>query len=201
MGFLAALGGQVVGIAGLAWVRLVFCLLVCFGCAFGGWHFRGLKADAEIAALNAKADREREDRQKAYDKAVADAEAQGRVVDAKHAKEVQAISDQTDKLKQEIVREKYKNLNAGIASTQLGTFWVQHYNAALRTPSGQAAASGVAAGSPKGADLADAADGAIDQWDALYVHTENAKRWAECRSELNALIDFETQGSAPGATQ
>lgn len=192
MGFIASLGAQFAGVAGLAWVKLVFCLLVCAGCAFGGWHFRGLEAQVQIAELNAKADREREERQKAFDAALAENEARGRVAETKHAQEVTALADRSDKLKQEIIRERNKAIRAGERATLLSDFWVLHYNTALRPTSDPSAPATVPAGASKGARPAVTPDGPVDQWDALYVHTENARRWAECRAQLNSLIDFES---------
>lgn len=159
--------------------------------AGAGWEVRGWKADSEIATI--KDDyQERIDAQRA-----AKDEALGKLdlADRKAASELeahkQAIATNSFKIKSEVLNEKANALKSSAPICAISPEWVRIYNEALRPAGDSPEAPGESVATTEGAGASGSGATGADQWEVLWVHAENASRWAECRAQLNALIDYE----------
>lgn len=166
-----------------------------------GWTVRGWKADADMAEVVQAHQAERDARIKATNEALAAADAAGRAAAVQYETRVREISATSQKLKTELRNAESKARAAGAASCPLSPEWVRLYDDALRPGGGASAPTGEPAGAPQGAAAAGAGAAPASEWDVAWVHAENAARWAECRAQLNALIDFEVGDREAVVTQ
>lgn len=161
--------------------------LLLMGASFGaGWTVRGWLDDSHTLVAERKVQADKDARQAAAGVAVAKADTQGRAADAKFSGQAQTINVASDRVKKEISDAKSRADSAG-SSRVLSADWVRLHTEAVR-PGGDPAAP---AGEPAGSPAAPGNAAGPTEWDALWVDAENGRRFAICRSQLNALIDFE----------
>ena len=183
-------------------LRLIGAVVAAALAFLGGWSVRALIADADMAvtvqtyrdemdALARAHEAEREVRIKATAEALAEADKAGRAAAVQYETQIREIATASQKLKTELRNAEAKARAAGTAACPLSTEWVRLYDDALRPGGGASAPSGEPAGQAQGAAAAHAGATPASEWDVAWVHAENAARWAECRAQLNALIDFE----------
>ena len=173
---------------------ILVILAVLFGAVFSGWSARGFKADADISELKREHDQELLERYRFGMEAHKQAEEAGRIVSKAHELRVQELSSATAKLKTELRNAEKKSA----ARCSLPADWVRLYDQALHPGSDPAVdAAGKPAGAPAGAAAADAGVKTTDEWDVAWIHAENSARCAKCRSQLNALIDYELSKISP----
>ena len=170
--------------------RLIGAALAVVVLFLAGWTVRGWKADSDIAALVQAHTEERAARQAAASAAVAKAESDGRDAAVKYEAKIRDISTTSQRLRSELRNAETAARNSGTAVCLLTPEWVRLYDAALRPGGDPGTPSGEPAGSSQGAGASDPGAAPTSEWDVAWVHAENASRWAECRAQLNALIDF-----------
>lgn len=156
-----------------------------------GWEVRGWKADSDISTIKdefqQRIDAQTEAKNKALDElAVANRNAARNLENQK-----QLINDKSFKIKSEVLHEKANALNSSAPVCAISPEWVRIYNDALRSASDPSEGSGKPSATTEGAGDVGAGATGTDQWEVLWVHAENGTRWAECRAQLNALIDYE----------
>lgn len=166
-----------------------------------GWMVRGWIADRDMNATLLAHEQERVERIEAANRAIAAAEQSGRETSAKYEARIREISTVSQKLKTEVLHAQSKAISTAAPVCTIPADWVRLYDEALRPAGGQDSPTGEPAAASKGTASAGAGPASASQWDVLWVHTENAARWAECRAQLNALIDFEQRDDAPVVTQ
>lgn len=166
-----------------------------------GWMVRGWIADRDMNATLLAHEQERVERIEAANRAVAAAEQTGRETSAKYEARIREISTVSQKLKTEVLHAQSKAISSNAPVCSLDGSWVRVYDEALRPASGQDSPTGEPAATTQGAGASGDGASSANQWDVLWVHTENASRWAECRAQLNSLIDFERRDDAPVVTQ
>lgn len=159
--------------------------------AGAGWEVRGWKADSDIATI--KNDyQERIDAQRvAKDEALNKLELVSRKAASELEAHKQAIATKSFKIKSEVLNEKANALKSSAPVCAISPEWVRIYNEALRPAGDTPEGSGESATATEGAGASGSGSAGTDQWEVLWVHAENASRWAECRAQLNALIDYE----------
>ena len=153
---------------------------------YAGWTVRDWKADAAASKVETQIAKKEQARSEGASQAVAKADAEDRQVVVRYVTRVRYIRDDAAQLKGEIRDAEKQADAAGLPRAGLSGEWVRLYNAALHPGGGADSPAGGTAGSPGGAG---AAEPRADEWDVLSVHSENASRWAECRAQLNSLID------------
>lgn len=181
--------------------RLVGAVVAAVILFFAGWTVRGWKAGADMAEVVQAHQMERDARIKATNDALAAADAAGRAIAVQYETRIRDISTASQKLKSELRNAETKARAAGALSCPLSPEWVRLYNDALRPGGGASAPSGEPADSSQGAAATGAGAAPASEWDVAWVHAENAARWAECRAQLNALIDFEVGDREAVVTQ
>jgi len=173
-----------------------FTLWVALGIAissFGaGWTVRGWRADAKEAKAETKAVTQTLVRQQAGDAVIAKADVENRQIVYRYVTRWRTIDAASAAVKEEARDAENQAAVSGAPVVGLSPEWVRLYNAALRPGGGENQGAGGTVGPASGADQP-AAD-APTEWDVLSNHIENAKRWSECRAQLNALIDVEKGG-------
>lgn len=169
-----------------------------------GWTVRGWIADAAMSETLLSFEKERVERIEAANRAIAAAEQHGRDVTVKYESTKRDLLNVSQKLKTEVLHAHNQAIKSAVPVCNLAPEWVRIYDDALRPTSDSSASAGVASDPSAGAGNPETGNGAsppVSEWDVLWVHTENASRWAACRSQLNALIDFETGDGASVVTQ
>lgn len=156
-----------------------------------GWTVRGWKADSDMTEVVQAHQAERDARIKATNEALAAADASGRAAAVQYETRIREISTASQKLKTELRNAESNARASGAAVCPLPSEWVRLYDDALRPGSGASAPTGKPTDSSQGAGSAGSGTSPANEWDVAWVHAENASRWAECRAQLNALIDFE----------
>lgn len=179
-----SLGKRILGFITGWKFMLVAGLIIAAGAGYGGWTARGWKAGSDLAALQASFDADRQAMRDEADRVRDIGDQTGIEASRTFAQESAAISSGTSRVKQGIFNAQREAAAAGRPNCLLDRQWVQLYNEALHPADNADPAAGEPAAAPPGA-------GPVDQWDVQLVHAENAGRWAVCRSNLNALIDFE----------
>ena len=162
-------------------------LVISLACV-SGWVARGWKADADIALIRHEQDQEFLERYRHTMSARKEAEAAGQDASRKYESRLQEISSFSNKLKTEL---RHAEKQASNPACRLPDDWVRLYDASLRAGGDTPATAGKPADQATGTAPADAG-AAISEWDVAWIHAENSARWAACRQQLNALIDFET---------
>lgn len=175
------------------WVRvLVMGLMAC--ALFGsGWRFRGLKADADEARLTAEYRRLEAQAADAVARAQESLAAAGDRSAAALVVKERSVREVSRAVQKGVKDAEKMAVRAGVGACNLSVEWVRLYDAANGRPAGPAVAARDAADSAANAGLS--ASG-YSEWDAIAVHAENAARWASCRNQLDALIDYEQAASA-----
>jgi hypothetical protein len=148
-----------------------------------GWTVRGWRADSQLASKDRRYEAFRNAVVDETAKQIRSAEIRGRAASAKLAKTEVAINTGAAANQKEIFDAQRRAAAAGHAPARFDAEWVRLYNASLQPAAHPAA--GAPAAAPAGAV-------APDEWDVQYVNAENGRRWALCRANLNALIDYET---------
>lgn len=166
-----------------------------------GWMARGWIADRDMNATLLAHEQERVNRIEAANRAVAAAEQTGRETSAKYEARIREISTVSQKLKTEVLHAQSKAISTAAPVCVIPADWVRLYDEALRPASGPDSPTGESATASQGAGAAGTGSASASEWDVLWVHTENAARWAECRAQLNGLIDFEERDDASVVTQ
>lgn len=164
---------------------LVASIALACGGYYAGWQQRG---DHEAAiTLKAKlvADANLKKAQDRADVLAVDLEAEKRNIKTVTVEVIKEIPKYTN-----VYIERGQNVETAIPKTIPDAVYtygsVRLFNRALR-PDLPTSASEFAY--PTG--VADITRAEVDTKDILAVHAENAGKWAECRSQLNKLIDFE----------
>ncbi len=171
-------------------VRIAGAALVVLLAFAAGWVERGWRADAAIAELKKANSEERISRMEAARRAVEKAEEDGRAASGQLASQIRDINLASQKLRTEIRDAESRAYKSGAASCRMSGEWVRLYNEALRPAGGPNPPTGEPAGATKGAGDAGNGPASTTEWDVEWVHAENSARWAECRAQLNSLIDF-----------
>lgn len=182
-------------------IRLILAVLLISSIFFAGWLVRGWKADSDIADIHLAHQAEREAQLKAAQEAVTAIQETGREASKRYEAAIRDMSDSSDKLRKDLRNAESKARKSGAPVCNLDTEWVRIYNQAMQAASDPGTSTGKPAESPQGANPPNAGSVSLDQWDVAWVHTENAERWAQCRAQLNALIDFETNDAKGVVTQ
>lgn len=185
-----------------SWQSLLGAALIIAGASgYSGWTARSWRADADLARAEKRYSDYREAMRVEVAKQVRIAEEHGRDVARAYAEKTQAIDAGAASTNREILNAQREAAARGDVPCKLDPRWVQIYDAGLRPGSGANAAPGKPAGPSAGTSDA----GSVDEWDVAFVNAENGRRWAQCRANLNSLIDFEFgldkalgESSAPG---
>jgi hypothetical protein len=152
----------------------------------GGWTIRSWKADGELAAKDRKYEAFRTAVVDEAAKQIRSAELRGRDASANLAKQEGLINAGAAANQKDIFDAQRRAAAAGTVPCSFTPEWVRLYNASLSP------AAHPAAGAPVAAPTGAAATVRADEWDVQYVNAENGRRWALCRANFNALIDYET---------
>lgn len=182
-------------------IRLIAVLLMIMSIFYTGWTVRGWRAERDISELKQAHLAEREAQVRAVNEAVASVEESGRKTANEYETKIRGLSDASDKLRRELRNAEAKSRKSGNPVCAIDPEWVRIYNEALRSSNHSGAPSGESSDSSKGANPDNARTVPTNEWDVAWVHAENATRWAECRAQLNALIDFETSDAKGVVTQ
>lgn len=164
-----------------------------------GWMVRGWMADADMNATLLAHEQERVQRIEAANRVVTAAEQSGRETVAKYEARIREISNVSQKLKTEVIHAQSQAISSNAPVCSMPSSWVRLYDDALRPSGGADSRTGDSGAASEGTGAA--GSGPASEWDVLWVHTENAARWAECRAQLNGLIDFEKRDDASVVTQ
>lgn len=159
--------------------------------ASAGWEVRAWKADSDISTIKDGF----QERLDAQTKAKDDALEKLAAANSKAALDLEAnkrtIANNSFKIKSEVLNEKANALKSSTPICAISPEWVRIYNDALRPAGDSPETPGESASATEGAGASGSGATGADQWEVLWVHAENASRWAECRAQLNALIDYE----------
>lgn len=170
------------------WGRVVIVALACAMLLSVGWAVRGWKADASEAKLVLSFQEEKRIAKEAADRELESASA--RI--ASIASELLAVSSKRQEkvrvIQKEIVHEQINSIATGDYCL-LSDRWVRLYDSALLPASDQAEDRSGPVAAAERADSTERPESDYTEWDVAGVHAENASRWEECRSQLNALID------------
>lgn len=170
----------------LALARVVGAAVALVAAFFFGWDYRNGSAEAEVSGLKLAYEEQRRSADKAAADELAEAEARNRKLSADFGERVRLLQSRSYLIQTEIHRAQ----KIASPSVCLSDGWVRLYNAALRTASDSSDAERGIAAPASGTDVSYSVPSGLSEWDALRVHAANAERWAECRSQLNSLIDF-----------
>jgi hypothetical protein len=184
------------GVARLVIGASILSSLVCFG---AGWTARGWLADAAVSKVELSYAKDALVRSDVGTKAIAKADTENRQVVVRYVTRTRYIAAEAAQTKEDIRYAESQADAAGQPRIDLSARWVRLYNDSLTPGRGADSPAGGIAGAPGGTRAAgeaqaggidaDQAPSGLDQWDVLSVHAENGRRWAECRAQLNALID------------
>lgn len=169
-------------------LRFLAYVAVAAAIFFGGWMFRGYKADADLNALGLQHANELIAAKAAAEAEVSAIEAEGRA-----AAEKLANTQRRQRVVYQTIQKEISDAQAADHSDRipfLSLRWVRLYDDALVPDRDSPDARGEPAGPPAGAGPDDAFYSLLTEWDVLRTHAINAERWASCRAQLNALIDF-----------
>lgn len=184
--------------------RLIVAVILAVVIFVCGWSIRGWLAAADMAQTLLAFEQERVERIEAANKAIAAAEKQGRDITVKYEATKRDLTNVSQKLKTEVLYAHNQAIQSNVPVCTLSPEWVRIYDEPLRPSGDSGAPTGESASAPTGAAnpaVGDRPALAVSEWDVLWVHTENATRWAACRAQLNALIDFSVNDGSGVVTQ